>query len=1425
MSVGELVPNINLSESSKLDRRSIQLLKTMLPDDMVDCQQLQEGGTLPNIDGYLDLLCKDGTSREKIVVQVKHLTYPEDEGSVYYSIPQSIYAYAERHKGELVVFIACDDKNRKFYWRCIDSTAIEEFKNKSDHIQGTARYYFRDSEKCSEDSVAETVDAWRRLYNQKMASIKDDKKMADDFAAFQKSFFSIISTELYGVANSHIVRHQVAEINNWISGRSADNDKRICLLVGDAGVGKSAVIKEVVDSLDTDTYKCLCIKADSIDNSGNSITLEKMRDSLEFFSVGKKAVLLVVDQIDALSQCLSNDRNHLNVMMTMLSSLEDWHNVRAIVSCRNYDLNYDSDLFTLKDKARQITIGELTDDEVSSALENVEKGLRNKLDNATFRLLRTVQYLNAFCILYEKRKSDLHFGSPTELYDALWEEYIYKTPIHIDTEILEQTLFLIADTARSAGTLRPVLIPTTAQKKFFDYLASRGLINIEVNTVTFFHQSFYEYILARQYTSSRRSLVNDFKDDFQGLELRSIVKVVLEYERDHNGALFICEVNSILTSESVRLHIKLLTVSVLACIQNPQPAEKRLVKDICKKNDRILLYFLRGVRADGWFATVHKLVKDVLPDLKKDNPVLFPIIGCLSNFVFSHPEDVFGLVYTIADAETRLFSTAYMLRNHNDYRWQCVLDAYHLSNSQNTHCSVELIKDAFLTNEKFAFQETESLIADYLASEGKESRHDGYELVDVLFPDLFNNRPKDFLLTLNNAIVKTIERSSFEGYHGFTCTKVFNGLSLDDYTGRLLKTYEDLLVRFSSDAELLRPIIEKLMALRNETSVSMAFSAMAANPMTYRDLIWPLVVDDLTINKYFSGDVRFFYLRMLKSWYLTLNNVDAENYQKKILSYKSSVDFCYDKERRWSLCLCPHLWRDKWDLICNTLPEDGIIPELKRCSQELLRRFGRRSIVERPDHIVTAAYYCGGVVSDEIYSKLSLKNWLTSFLKLDENRGWRDGEPPISLSEHANAFKKCVTANPDKFRDFVREISCREDIKVMYKVAGVEGLLAGGDDPLPLWNLAAPYISVEYAQKNSYSFSQIAEHYIKSENPYLDDILKVAELLSVIPFERSGYYDSSDDDTKDISRRATTLLERAINSHQGRAVELLIHTCAIPERREQVYGIISRLQASFSEPLKTLPLHYLYVKDFFDESLYFPLMKQLLAGLGPEALFIRTDAIQWCFYHKNDVVKDYIDRIEPDSISHEILSQIYFYGLSSEKNREECLLRLEKILSNNEENVLAKLVEVALKSYCHSDLKEYAVQLLRRFASDGRDTVANAYCWYCDSLPVEAFNFYCDIANAWTGKKYREIHNQLEYVKKCISKYPKECYKFISDQKYSEIDGQWIADDDVVRVLLQIYNKLKEDEDEEAMNEIMDLFDEYIYRGNRMIMDAVEKMN
>lgn len=1422
--MNELTPHKTIYSSKILDSDSISLFRTIMPSNIVDCSKLEEGGSQADTDGYLDICDENGFARARITIQVKHLTYAAENDTAYYDIPVELYAYAGIHKGEVVVFIAGDTENKRLYWKYISLEDVRIISENEKNLQNTYRHHFSLEEICSSSNVNDVIAVWKGLYDDRMASIKDERQLAESFASLQKKAFYLISTELYGMEASYISRHQVRDINEWISHPSNGDAERICLLVGEAGVGKSAVLKKVIDSQRENNKKYLCIKADAIDNTGNIITLEKIRDTIEFFSIGFDEVILIIDQIDALSQCLSNDRNHLNMMMTLLTSLGDWPNVRAIVSCRKYDLNYDSDLRTLERKAKRIDIGDLTDDEVVAALDRMAKGFGAAIDKTTLRILKTVQYLDSFCLLYHRSKAKINFNSPVDLYDELWSEYIIKSPSYVNRTELEQLLVLISETIRESGTLKPVLCPSTEQKQSFDYLASCGLVKIDVNTVSFFHQSFYDYVLARSYSSSGRSLINDVSDKFQGLEMRSVVKAVLEYERGHNGTLFADEARSFLTSKQIRLHIKLLVISILAFAKSPNKPEKKLVKDICLNDERLLIYFLRGVQDEGWFATIKQLVKVILPDQKKDTSVLFPIVGCLSRYAFAHPEEVYELANSIKDEDSRKFAVSYILRSHNDYCSPSVLKAYEESKPDNTHFEVQLIRDALTTNEKFAYYETGKVLLKYILTEDNSERHDGYELAEVLFPELIKNSPKLLLLTLHDSIVKVIELTEFDGYYGFTITKVFNGYSLDDYVKKILGLYEELLERFSYDESLMRPIIDKLLILNNETSVSMAFAAIAANPKPYDDIVKNTISTNLIIENYLHGDIEYFYLKMLKAWYQTLNMDYAEWYQNLLLSFKSLFDFKYDKERRWSKFLCPHLWRNKWELICNTLPEDSFIPELKKCYQELLRRFGRRSIIERPDHSTTMAMCCGGVTSSEIYAKWPIDNWLNSFLKLKEDGRWLEGRTHVDLRVHADEFKKCVASNPDRFKEFVFELSTRSDIQDRYKEAGLEGLLSGGVDPYSLWPLTKTLISEEFSRKNSYSFQQIAEYYIKEENPYLDDVIRVAASIAKAPYDDKRFASSGEDAERDLGRRATNLLERSINSPQGHAMEVLLKASQIPERRCQIFGILNKMLPTMPECIKALCLNYIHNNSSDDETLFYPFVKQLLAGLGCEALVIRGGAIQWCFYHKNDVVKNYFDRIEADEMSHEILSQIYFYGLNSEKNRAECEQRLENILKVDNEKVVAKIVEVALKSFKQADMCEYSKRYLERYASDDRIDVANAYCWYCESLPVEAFKFYCSIAKTWSGKKHREIHSQLEYVKKCISRYPEDCYYFMAGQKFTEIEDQWIADDDVVRVLLQIYGKLKEEENEVCMNGIMDLFDEYIYRGNRMMMDALKKI-
>ena len=1415
MSTGELLPNINISESTLHDSRSIKFLEDILPDTLVDCGQLQKNGSLPNIDGYLDILCEDGTAKEKIVVQVKHLTYPEKNGDVFYDIPKSIYAYAERHKGELVFFIACDYVARKFYWRNIDAAAIEEFKNKSDHIQTKSRYHFQEREKCTEDNVMETIELWRQLYNQKMESIKDDWELAAQFVWQQKMFFNCVSSELYGIKDSHINRCQVNEIKEWIDKENSEEEKRICLLAGDAGVGKSAVLKDLISILSSNGIKHLCIKADYIDDNCNPVTPGKIRDTLAYYSTESDKVILIIDQIDALSQSLTNDRTHLNMMTAVLSSLGDWPNVKAVVSCRKYDLEYDSVLNGLKGKSTVIEIGELTDEEVALSLNKLEVGLDKKVDHMTAKMLRTIHTLDSFSMLFHRNKSKINFNSRIDLYDALWDDIICVSSSQDDIKVRERVMYKIAETIRTAGTLKPQFIPVSEQKCAFEYLASSGLIRREGRTVSFFHQSFYEYTLARHYHENSRVFASDIKKEIQGLEIRSTVKAVLDFKRGHDITKFVEEARSILVDPDIRLHLKLLTLSVLAFVDEPSRKEKMLIAEICPADRKLSGYFLRGVNSQNWFPVIQKILSGIMPELRKDNNLFFPIISCLSRYVFTNPEEVYGLTDQIQEQESRLYAIACILRKHNDYSRPCVLKAYAETKQQNTFFAVNLIQDATKSNIKFALNETKALILEHLICDDSHNSTDGYEFVDVLCTQLCAEYPIEMLRLLHRCICEAVQKTAYYGFYSFSVTGAFSFVD-ENYAGRILKMYENLLVRYSPKEETTRPLILELLSLNNEITLSIAFVSMSAAPQVYNDLIISLLKDNKKIGEYLSGNVEFFFLEMLKAWYNTLCDKDAEWYQRVLLSYRSEFDFEYDPKRKWDRFLCPHLWQDKWKLICNTLPDDSLIPEMKKCSQELMRRFGKRSKVKRRGHInVTSG--CSGVVNDEKYSKWTISNWLSSFLKLDESK-WRNGRNPISLSAHADAFKRCVASNPDKFRNFVSDIYHRSDILDIYKVAGLEGLLSGGISPYSLWYMTKQFITESFAIENSHAFRQIAEYYIKEENMYVDEIMDLCERLVVSPFTENECLTT---DTNDMNKLATDMLSVALNSYQGRAAELLARMCLITTRRQRIYMFFSNNSNLMHKDTKAVALYYLNMENYFDNELYFSMMKSLLSGMGTDALFIIVNAIQWSFYHKNDAVINYINRIETDSSSHKLLEQIYFYGMAGTENPEECEMRLERILGNDNEDVVAKIVEVAMKSYGQAEYHDLSVRYLERYASDSREKVSDAYYLYCVYLPIEAFSWYCSVAKPQPGKKYWEMCRQLEYVKKCISSNPVLCYKFISSQKYSDIKDIGTVDDKVVKVLLEIYKKLSMDDDAAAMNEVLDLLDEYIYRDNKVIKDAV----
>lgn len=82
------------------------------------------------------------------------------------------------------------------------------------------------------------------------------------------------------------------------------------------------------------------------------------------------------------------------------------------------------------------------------ALNKLENGLGKKIDRVTAKMLRTVQMLDSFSLLFRRNKSKINFNNQIELYDALWDTVICNSSPRSDVEMREHLMYKIVETIR-----------------------------------------------------------------------------------------------------------------------------------------------------------------------------------------------------------------------------------------------------------------------------------------------------------------------------------------------------------------------------------------------------------------------------------------------------------------------------------------------------------------------------------------------------------------------------------------------------------------------------------------------------------------------------------------------------------------------------------------------------------------------------------------------------------------------------------------------------------------------------------------------------------------------------------------------------------------------------------------------------------------
>lgn len=508
---------------------------------------------------------------------------------------------------------------------------------------------------------------------------KTDEKLDSETIIKELKFASSsIKNEKYqfhNLPNSQIEREETKKLLDFISEKSST--KTIAFLTGEAGMGKTFITRDLYHSIADKNIPCLAIKADrkkesSIENLRNSLGLSHSFMTMFEALADYDTLVLIIDQIDALSQTLSNDRKPLETYTELIDSLQNIPNIKIVVSCREYDLAYDTQLQKYQNRQQyaQIKVEKLKKEQVIQTL-SLLKINASSLNPKFIEFLSTPLHLDVFCRVYKPHHNLL---KPTltlqNLYDELWQDKINdkSASLGLSKKEIIQLLKGVSNEMYKKQTL------TLKKRKYKDaveslkFLTTENLI-VEVSDrdIQFFHQTFFDYVFARFFVESEKSLSDDLENNIQGLFTRSRVKQVINYLKYYDEELYETEVRKILSNDKIRFHIKLIIIELFSFYEDVLIEEKQIFNDVISKDSLLLDKFLNKVKSSRWIEFLFENHTELIIKNKKNAEFLIAYLTRINaekaitivEKYYKEPSYnlIFRIIYNIEDfSKPRIFS-------------------------------------------------------------------------------------------------------------------------------------------------------------------------------------------------------------------------------------------------------------------------------------------------------------------------------------------------------------------------------------------------------------------------------------------------------------------------------------------------------------------------------------------------------------------------------------------------------------------------------------------------------------------------------------------------------------------------------------------------------------------------------------------------
>ncbi|MGM0882273.1 MAG: AAA family ATPase [Bacillota bacterium] len=876
----------------------------------------------------------------------------------------------------------------------------------------------------------------------------------------------------------YIIRNEIDEIIDRIQ----STDFSTQLILGPKGTGKSSLLSVLGNKVIHDNITTLCIKADvlptNIDNlhklSHDFLGLNIELYELIYALAIDQKVVIVIDQLDALSELTDQKTNRLQMLLLLIKTLSNKRNIHIVASCRDFEYRLDPRLSKIEATPIYLTLPSWEDVE-----PNVKEiGFNTESFSPNMReLLRTPLNLNLF--MQVASPGDV-FDSLQSLLQAVWEKEVEGGNNQRKVDFIEKLALRMAE--EEIFWIYTSMIDGDGE--ILQQLFSADILvrSDDKKSIGFRHQTFVDFVMTKIFAKKGLRFSQYIRENQDSLFIRGTVISTLNYLRSAAPKTYYEELVELFHNKP-RKHLWILIIEFLGSQTYPTDEEKELLESVLHTEDEgaivlraisnstaLVEYFINRESLSSWMRKKADNARYCLPVLCRaainGNTRVNQL---LKNIWLNNTHEYERLIWSVL-TDIRIWDDdSLTIVDKLVTKEESFFNSHIIGNiaEQNPQAAIRIYKKVMEIKYKAAVNQSLRLEKNNKENDifsgprkpfEKIITEDMHYLADV--GSLAEVEPVLFLKDMWALFIKAINRAAYEEHewvNDYRQDFVDNSiLDKEDYRD----SFGDCILTAIISLAQKHPKKFLQFVTKNKNSNLMLVHQLLSIGLIELDksrsqFIFEYITNDdrrFQIGK--NGSSHYFTSKLLSKIYPHLNVEHKEQINRKILKYN------YYKQVMPEWNATDRLNRLRWNrqhrlFILRALPEDCTSSEIKKLINEEIRALGN---VEDDERKTWGGFVGARITLDEMELAKN-NNIITLFEKLSDNqleenfsrKFSRDVSRSGGARELGNVFKEFSKKNVRRTLELLENLT--PDKHQVYVSSAIEGLCESEVTTNQLWEV------------------------------------------------------------------------------------------------------------------------------------------------------------------------------------------------------------------------------------------------------------------------------------------------------------------------------------------------------------------------------------